>query len=32
MRLFRQTRFAQWDDVFERIGEELKRKVAAGTA
>jgi hypothetical protein len=32
MRLFRQTRFAQWDDVFERIGEELKRKVEAGAA
>jgi tetratricopeptide (TPR) repeat protein len=27
MRLFRQTRFAQWEDVFERMAEELKALV-----
>jgi hypothetical protein len=25
MRLFRQSRFGDWDDVFKRIAEELKR-------
>ncbi|HKI36200.1 MAG TPA: hypothetical protein VKA46_30365 [Gemmataceae bacterium] len=27
MRLFRQTRFGEWDDVFERMGNELSRLV-----
>ncbi|HKI33695.1 MAG TPA: tetratricopeptide repeat protein [Gemmataceae bacterium] len=28
MRLFRQTRFGEWDDVFERMGDELSKLLA----
>jgi len=29
MRLFRQTRYGQWEDVFERMAEEMKGRLAA---
>ena len=32
MRLFRQTTYGQWDDVFERMAKELENLVATGTS